>query len=985
VPPTTVSTEQARPGRAKALVPTILVVVALAWLYAIFTGIWTDHLWFGSLGFHTVFLTQLVTQAGLAVSFGLVMAAVVGVTIWIVLRSQTSAPAGRAAEAYATILKDHRKVVVIVPAVVFAIFGGLSGAGNVDVFLAWAHQVPFGQVDARFGLDLSFYLFDYPWYEVLVSFALVTLGVATALAAFGHFVLGSLAAPGQGKRVTTKAAHRHLAVLLGLFFLVYAGNKLLDRYGELLTQGTLLDGLTYTGDKARIGANLIMACVSLLTALLFFYSCVKPGWTLPVTSVVLMVVTSLIIGMIYPAIVQGLKVNPNQSDSESPYIQMNIDATLRAYGLEDMEIADYSATTSVAAGQLKEDAEALPGIRLIDPQIVRQTYVMNQQQKGFYNVSTVLDVDRYVIDGKQTDVVLAAREIYHQGVPTQDWNNLHTVYTHGYGLVAAYGNRSQDGEPDWLAYNIPTEGLLVPEQPRIYFGEYTDDYAVVGRLAGEAPIELDIPDANSDTEGAKFTYDGTLGVGIGSIWNRLLYATRFADLSLLLSERVNANSQVLYDRQPSQRVQLVAPWLTVDSDVYPALVDGRIVWIVDCYTTSDSYPNSERTSLSEAIADTRTANTLASLRPADEINYIRNSVKATVDAYTGEVTLYAWDETDPVLQTWMNVYPDTVTDKSEITEDLMAHLRYPSDLFKIQRQIVDRYHVTDPRTWFEERARWEIPTDPHTSGSTTKEAVYYLSIRWPEVTVGGETLEADDKPLFSLTGVFTQYNRENNMAAYMSVVAEATSPDYGRIRILQLPTDTVIEAPGLAYANLSQDQAVQTALLPFRQQGSGTKVLDGNLLTIPLGGGLLYVQPIYTQQENTTSTPILSFVVVRFGNHTGIDTTLQGALDKVFAGDAGADTDETEPGAEPSPGPTATPSVTPTPTASAPATDEPTSGPAPTTEAEKEAAVKAALQEAETAYGDAQRALDAGDLGEYQAANQRAQQALERALELMNG
>jgi uncharacterized membrane protein (UPF0182 family) len=636
---------------------------------------------------------------------------------------------------------------------------------------------------------------------------------------------------------------------------------------------------------------------------------------------------------------------------------MNIAATRAAYGIDEVEIADYSATTTVTAGQLREDAATLPGIRLIDPDMVSETFTQLQQVRGFYSVAGVLDVDRYIIDGQETDVVIAAREIDQSRLDTQDWNNIHTVYTHGYGLIAAYGNRRQaSGQPEWLAYDIPTQGQLVPQQPRIYFGELADTYAIVGRAEGEQPIEFDMPQGD-----AKNTYDGGYGVDVGNFINRLLYATRFASFNLLLSDRVNENSQVLYDRQPQQRVEQVAPWLTVDSDIYPAIVGDQIVWVVDAYTTSQYYPNAQRTSISEAIADTQTTNALAGLGPSDQINYIRNSVKATVDAYSGEVTLYAWDETDPLLQTWMKVYPDTVQPKSQISDELMAHLRYPSDLFKIQRQVVDRYHVTDPQVWFGQSDRWDIPADPVSASTTaTKEPAYYLSIRMPEAeTAEGETL-ADEQPLFSLTTVYTPYNREN-LAAYMSVVAEATSADYGRLRILKMSAQQQIEGPGQAFNNLTRDTDVANRLLPFENQGS---LKYGNLLTIPLGGGLLYVEPVYTQQRDTQGAfPVLTYVVVRFGDHTGISDSLQGALDQVFSGDAGAKTGED--GATDDPAGSADPSGSST---------EPV---------DRDTAVRLSLQEAESQFEAAQAALQQGDLAGYQAAIGKAQTAVQQAIQSM--
>ena len=961
MPPTKVSTSSVRPGRGRALIPTVLIIIVLVWLYAVFTGVWTDHLWFDALGYRRVFTTQLFARVGLACAFGLVLGAVVGLTVWIVLRLQRDQPRSRAVEAYGPLLRQHRRLVVLVPTALFAVFGGLAGAGQVNTFLAWANQVQTGQQDARFHLDLSFYLFDYPWYRQLVSFGLVTFGVAAALAVFGHFTLGTLAAPGKGRRVTSPAAHRHIAVLLAAFFVIYGFSKLLDRYGQLLWSGELaagLDytGLTYTGDKAQIGANLIMACVAFLTAALFLYTCWRPGWMVPVTSVGLMIVTSLIVGMIYPATVQSLKVNPNKPDNEGPYIAMNIAATRAAYGIENLEIADYSATTTAAAGQLRQDAATLPGIRLIDPALVSTTFTQIQQVRGFYSVSDVLDVDRYVLDGQETDVVLSTREIDQGRLDTQDWNNLHTVYAHGYGLIAAYGNqRESTGQPKWLAYDIPTRGKLVPDQPRVYYGERTDTYAVVGRPEGQPPIEFDMPQGD-----AKYTYDGGNGVSIGNPLNRLLYATRFGSLDLLLSDRVNANSLILYDRHPQQRVEKVAPWLTVDSDAYPALVDGHIVWIIDAYTTSATYPNSQSSSISEAVADTRTTNTVAALRPTDQINYIRNSVKATVDSYTGKVTLYAWDEKDPLLQTWMKVYPGTVSPKSDISPDLMAHLRYPSDLFKIQRQVVDRYHVTDPKVWFGQSDRWAIPSDPIQVNTNYREPVYYLSIRWPEITTGADTAPADSAPKFSLTTVYTPYNREN-LTAYMSVVAEATSPDYGRIRILRMSPQQQIEGPGQAFNNLSQDPTVAGLLLPFKNAGS---LRNGNLLTIPLGGGLLYVQPIYTQTRDTEGAfPVLNYVAVRFGAHTAIAATLQGALDLVFGGAAGAQTGETGTGNS--------------------TTGPPDTGGTAPAPGDRDSQVRAALQEAENQFAAADQALAAKDLAAYQAAIQKVQQALQQAVQAM--
>ena len=381
------------------------------------------------------------------------------------------------------------------------------------------------------------------------------------------------------------------------------------------------------------------------------------------------------------------------------------------------------------------------------------------------------------------------------------------------------------------------------------------------------------------------------------------------------------------------------------------------MWIVDAYTTTVHYPNSQRVGFEDAISDILSNPAYDPYTLSSEINYIRNSVKATVDAYDGTVTLYAWDETDPILQTWMGVFPGTVQPKSAISNELMSHLRYPEDLFKIQRQILARYHMISPESWYSQSDLWRIPSYPVKERTGSKEPTYFLSIKWPDARVNGEIVPGDDGPLFSQTTVYTPNNREN-LAAYMSVVAEATSPKYGEIRILRMSDTQQIDGPGQAYNSMMADERVSSVLLPYSSESSAAKALKGNLLTIPLGGGLLYVEPIYTRQVNTDAAfPILRFVVVRFGTQVGIATTLQGALDQVFSGNAGAETGET---------------------------DEHPPGEIPDdTDKTKEEIIESALAEATAQFQAAQEALTRGDLAGYQAANEAAKAAVERAIEAM--
>ncbi len=958
--------------RRGALIPTIVTVIVLGYLFATFAQIWTDKLWFGQLGYGTVFSTQLWTSVGLFFGFGIVMGVAVAATL--VASTREIRGASRTSSAllnrYRDLLGRRLKLAVAIPAVFFGIMAGITGTSARSLFLAYVNRTAFGVQDPRFGLDISFFVFEYPWYRYLDSFVLGVMLLCLAIAVVVNFALGVLSSQNR-PQLGSRRAHAQISIIAGLALLAYAVNAYLDRYGEELQSSTLLDGLTYTGDKAQITAHTVVAVIAALTAVMFFVYARRPGWRIPVTSSILMVVSSLIVGVVYPSVVQSFDVRPDEPDKERPYIQNHITATRQAFGVADTQIYDYAATTSADAGQLSADAATLPGIRLIDPSMVRDTYEQLQQVRGYYSFAPVLDVDRYKINGTQTDVVIAAREMDQSGLQNKQWNNLHTVYTHGYGLVAAYGNRRQTGgEPQWLAADIPTVGVLTAEQPRIYYGELASNYVVVGRAAGQSAIEFDTP-GGGDATGEQFkTYDGAGGVGIGNSFTKALYAMRFADVNLLLSDRVNSDSKILYDRTPTQRVQQVAPWLTVDSDIYPAIVNGRIQWIVDAYTTTDNYPNSHKLSLTGAASNQMVQTGLSA---SDEINYVRNSVKATVDAYDGTVTLYAWDETDPLLKTWMKVYPGTVQPKSAISPELLSHMRYPEDLYRAQREVLSRYHMTNPDQWYSTSDMWAIPSDPTQDQSANlREPTYYMSVRWPTASQNGNKVPGETSPQFSQTTVYSPNNRQN-LAAYMTVVADAASKDYGKIRVLRMSDTQQVEGAGQAHNNILRDEKVALALRPYLNQGSA-KALYGNLLTVPVGGGILYVEPIYTQRNEAQSGafPVLTFVVVRFGDHVGIADTLQGALDQVFSGDAGATTNENAP-----------PTTTTTPATTTPSTGAPTTTPTTTTTNQQE--VKAALAEAQQAFTDADKALAAGDLAGYQKANDTAQAAVVRALKAMGG
>ncbi len=755
-----------------------------------------------------------------------------------------------------------------------------------------------------------------------------------------------------------------MSVLLGLFVLLKAIAYWLDRYGLAVSGGGFDNvsgwtGLRYKDVNALLPAKEILCAIAVICALLFFANVWRRTWLLPGIGFGLLVLSALLIGTAYPAIVQQFQVKPSESTRESPYIQRNINATRAAYSLTNAKVDPYDAKTSVVPGQLRADANTTASIRVLDPNIVSPTFEAEQQIRRFYSFPSTLRIDRYPIDGRNQDVVVAVRELNLASVPQRNWINDHFLYTHGYGLVAARGNTVEpDGSPSYVSKDIPPVGQLPQDQPRIYFGEESPDYSIVGAKSGAPPREFDREDPSQANGQVSNTYQG--GVDVGSLWRKLLYAIKFREQKILLSSEINSASKVLYIRNPRSRVARVAPWLTLDSDPYPAAIDGRIQWIIDGYTTSANYPYSSRTTLGHATQTAVTAEGGRVIAPRDEVNYIRNSVKATVDAYDGEVKLYTWDDTDPVLATWKKAFPGTVKDKSTIPADLLAHLRYPEDYFKVQRELLARYHVTDPKAFYTKADFWQVPLDPTGadvtglagSAESDPQPPYYLTLKMP----------SQDAATFSLTTTFEPLGR-GQLAAFMAVDAEP-GPDYGTIRVLGLPPSTNVPGPRLVQSNITSDSVVSSTLLQYR----GNKVRPGNLLTLPIGGGLLYVEPMYVQPSSGTSYPLLRQVIVSFGNNVAIGDDLKSALDKLFGGASGSGVPATTP-AQQQP-----PAATPPPPdgSSAPAEGSVLGG-------------AAAIADAQAALADGKAALAKGDFATYGKDQDRIASDLQKAAERDRG
>jgi uncharacterized membrane protein (UPF0182 family) len=945
------------PANRRVLLPTLITLAVLMFGGAVFTGLWTDRLWFKSLDYGGVFNTILLTRATLFVVFGVVFALVVCANIVVAYRTQPLVvPRPRRFDPvvrYREVIEPVRKRLLGVVFVLLLLAAGGVAAGQWQTFALWRDGTDFGTTDAEFNKDIGFFVFDYPWLRFVTSYGFAVLAVSIIAVALINYVYGGITLANRNSRVAP-ATQVHLSVLVGLFVLLKAFAYWLDRFGLAIEDGTLISGITYTDANARIPSKNILIVIAIICALLFFANVVRRSWLLPALGLGMLVLSSVLIGGIWPAIMQSFQVKPSEPVRENEFIQRNIEATRDAFGVSDVQETPYDAQTDLEAEQLEAEAAALPGIRLLDPTLVSDAFEQLQQVRGYYSVPESLDVDRYQFEGSELpqDVVIAARELDLDGLSEsqRNWASDHTVYTHGYGVVAARGNqRGNQGEPSFVIEDIPlrsSDPSLEVDQPRIYFGEQSPEYSIVGR-DDDVDIEVDTPQAGStdEDESSTSTYDGTGGVEVGGLFHKMLYALKFGEPNIVLSDRVNSESKILYDRVPRDRVEKVAPWLTVDGNSYPSIVDGRIVWIVDAYTTSNSFPQSEKISLDDATSDTLTATSQVAALPNDQVNYMRNSVKAVVDAYDGTVTLYEWDEEDPILQTWMKVFPDVVKDKSEIGDDLLSHLRYPEDLFKVQRDILSRYHVTEADVFYNDGERWLVPEDPTTDGSA--QPPYYLSVQTP----------GSEAPKFSLTSVFVPNGREN-LASFVSVNADATDDGengYGTMEILALPSSTQVPGPNQMQNQINTDETVVDGLFPFRERST---VLPGNLLTLPVGEGLLYVQPIYTRATGDTGTyPVLQFVAASFGDEVGLATTLDCALNQVLGVSGECAENPTQPPGGP---------------------DEPGGEGQP-----GEETVQDLLDQAATAFEEAQAALAEGELGVYQDKVDEANDLVEEAAALL--
>ncbi|SDX78050.1 hypothetical protein SAMN05660209_01212 [Geodermatophilus africanus] len=883
--------------RAKVVIGAIAVLLVLFTAIGTLTNVYVDYLWFDETGFTEVFWTELQTRALLFAVAGVATGGLTALAVYLAYRFRpTFRPMSleqQNLERYRQSIEPRRALVLTAVAVVLGLFAGFTAQGSWETWLQFRNSTDFGEVDPQFGLDVSFFVFDYPFYRLLLGFGFAIVILALIGSLLTHYVFGGLRLQTPGQKLTG-AAMVQLSVLLGLFVALKAVAYWLDRYALVYSdRGGLFTGASYTDVNALLPAKTILVFAAAVCAVAFFANIVVRNFRLPAAALVLLLISSLVIGVAYPAIVQQFVVRPSADQREADFIARAIESTREAYDLTEVEFVQYAQEATgeevdpaAALAELRNDTETIPNARLLDPNVLSATFTARQQIRNVYGFPEKLDIDRYTIGGETQDYVVAVRELNSEGLSeNQDtWINRHTVYTHGNGFVAAPANEvvagQEGGEPRFTTRDLPTVGNIAVEQPRIYYGELMQDYSVVGAPEGAESREFDLPEG-SDGEGQiNNTYDGQGGVEIGSFFRQLTYAIFYRERNFLLSSAVNDASKVLYVRDPMDRVEKAAPFLTVDGDPYPAVIDGRVVWILDGYTTSGSYPYSEQMELGEAATDALTGTGTTAL-PNETFNYIRNSVKATVDAYDGTVTLYEWDTEDPVLETYMKAFPGLVESRDEMSTELVSHVRYPEDLFKVQRDILTRYHVSDPGDFYSQNDRWAVPADP-TQDTQEPQPPYYILAQRP----------GDPQASFQLTSALNAFRREN-LSAFVSA---SSAPDtYGQMQVLTLPGNTPFRGPQQVQQSFITNNQVRPDLTLFNSAES--RAVFGNLLTLPIGdNGLLYVEPLYVEGTGENSFPLLQKVLVNYGDRVGYADTLAQALDQVFgagAGEAAVDSGDT--------------------------------------------------------------------------------------------
>lgn len=846
-------------------------VVVLGFLIVLFSAnriavVTTDFWWFSERGFRDVFTTVLSTRLLLGLGFGVLLAVLIAVNLFIARRMRPFAvptsPQQAQIQRYREMADPYLPWLIIAVAVMFAATSGLALSAGWETWLLFTNGGNVGVADPQFGTDIGFYLFRLPFWQLVQGWLFTSLVLTGLLAAGAHYLLGGIRPEAEGEKVLP-AVKAHLGVLLALILAVRAWGYWLDRYELNFSPRGTVTGASYTDINAELPALYLLIGVSVIAIVLVLISLRRSGFLLPGAAVALLVVASIILQGAYPAAIQRLRVDPQELARESPFIDRNIEATRQAYGLDEVELQPLPIANDLDEQDVVDNEVTLRNVRLWDPEVLETTYQELQSLRPYYEFNTVA-IDRYDIDGELRQVMLSTRELSELPESSNSWQNRHITFTHGYGIVASQVNTAtSEGQPVFLSSNIPPSGAeaLVPsEQAGVYFGEFA---APAFNLVRTEASELDYEEAEGQ-EQVLTEYDGDAGVPITNILHRAMYALRFNDYNLVLTNLLRDDSRIIHSRQVVERAREIAPFLEYDTNPYPVVNDGRIVWVIDAYTTSDRYPYSERQQL--GLGDRMVP-----------VNYVRNSVKVAVDAYHGDVTLYRVEEDDPILDAWEEAFPGLITPAEE-AGSLTANFRYPQDLFRLQSDLYEAYHIPEAAEFYNRADEWSVPADPafaanQGDGATDLTGVsqrrlepFYLLMRLP-----GEEVEE-----FVLIQPYLATGRPN-MVAWLA--GRSDGEQLNELFAVRFPTDQQVLGPFQAQARIQQDDDI-SAYITLRSR-EGSDVVFGNLQVLPIADSILYVQPLFLENPQA-QIPELARVAVVMGGQTAFDRTLAGALSQLI-------------------------------------------------------------------------------------------------------
>ena len=845
------------------VIPAAFIIVII--ILSVMKGIWTEWLWFSNLGFSSVYGTIIKTSVSLFLVSSFIFLVIFGGNLLIAQRLGPKSAIPLIPAASSSKIRKMTIAGMAAGAILLSIIYGSTAQGNWETLLKFQNGQTFGITDPIFNKDVAFYLFSLPFQQFLQGWMLGAL-IITLIATIGFYVFNY-----RIRRLSfdiTIGIKTHLSIMVAAILGLYTWRYFLDIYNLVYSERGVVFGAGYTDIHAQLIAYKILIAVSIVCAIAVLANIFLKGFRVPGYALGLLVISIIVISTIYPAAVQRFQVNPAELNKEAEYIGYNIDFTRQAFGLDRIEVKPFAVDENLTREDISANAATINNIRLWDNRPLKDTYRATEALRLYYDFYDI-DIDRYEIDGEYRQVMLGARELYQEklDVKAQTWVNQRLVYTHGYGLVLSPVTEViEGGTPLLQVSGFPPSSdfeRLQIEQPGIYYGEKTNDYVIVNTKRQE----LDYP---LETDNMLTTYQGKGGVSLSSFFRKLAYAWHFGDFNILISDRLNPESRLLYHRNIEERIHQIAPFLKFDSDPYIVITeDGKLVWIQDAYTWSDKYPYSE---------------------PYSGINYIRNSVKAVVDAYDGSVTLYIIDPDDPVVQTYQTIFPDLFTPGEDIPADIREHLRYPEDLFVMQAEVYQRYHMQDETAFYGKEDMWSTPSEKYRDTEQPMDP-YYIIMRLPD----------EEQEEFLLMLPFTPTSKKTAIAW---LAARSDGENYGKLLAYNLPKEKSIHGPMLIENRIEQDTEITEKFNLWR--GGGSTVLRGNLLMIPIENSFLYVEPIFLQGASG-GLPELKRVIVATSDTIAMENTLEEALAAIFG-------DETlEPTPSPTPGPTSTPGPTPTP------------------------------------------------------------------------